>query len=261
MPAIRKPLRERCNVQLNVKTAIPPSDDIDSWEWSDLDYAAPNHFRTRKVIDVRVPYTKAASRKCAARAPVLYPIYTPTTEGLSSLHRLVPYIYVGFYDKHLPRSIIHHKYKPGHCDLQVDLARGLCVLGLTVPAPDVDEEKPNERQRKKTVLTEEQLLLARDFMALALPYYNEAHPRADIPPIAMTADSVRVLVTAPERPGAAVDIMSVVACYLTFASEESAETVVGYVRVEEDVPEVWKEAVPERREAVGLVAKVARLGV
>lgn len=271
MPAIRKPLRERRNVQLNVKTAIPPSPD-DYYYYYDDDFARPSRTKTRKACDARIPYTKVASRKCTT-VPRLYHIHTPTTEGLSSLHRLVPYIYVGFHDKHLPPSIVSddgalfthiikitpasetHKYKPGHCDLQVDLERGLCCLVLT--APGSVRENAKEEPRKKTVLTKEQLLLARDFMALALPYYAEAHPRADIP--TTSADNVRVLVTAPEQPAAAADIMSVVACYLTFASEEPAETVVGYIKIEEDVPEVWKGAVAGR-EAVGFVAKVARFG-
>ncbi|KAF8069979.1 hypothetical protein FPV67DRAFT_995435 [Lyophyllum atratum] len=275
MPAIRQSLRDRCKVQLHVKTAIPASDD--DYYYYDDEINKRGRSRMRKYTDVCVPYNKASIKKSNAAQARLYPIDTPTTEGLHQLHRLVPYIYVGFYDaEHLPPSIVSDDgalfthivkithasktQKPGHCDLQVDIERGLCCLKLVVPGPCPEskaKENTAEGQSRKMVLTEEQLLLARDFLALALPYYAEAHPRDDIP--WGSADIVRILIAAPAGEGAAADIMSIVACYLTFASEEPAETVVEYIKVEEDIPKVWTQGV-EGREAVRLIAKIARFG-
>ncbi|KAG5641011.1 hypothetical protein DXG03_006385 [Asterophora parasitica] len=286
MPAIRKPLRERCNVQLAVKTAIPTSVDDDYYTETPAssDPSTRGRPKARKPIDVRIPYRGTSKKRHGAtvhKAPRLHPIDTPTTAGMHSLHRLVPYIYVGCYDgAHLPRSLVSNDgalfthivkishpceekgKKAGHRDLQVDLTRGMYCLGLIVPAGCKDEETKGAttltQAPDKLRLTEEQLLLTRDFLALALPYYAQAHPRDDIP-FEPTSDSVRVLITAPAGREAAADIMAVVVCYLAWASEEPVGTVVDYIRAEEEVPGVWKGALGGK-EALVAVQNVARFG-
>ncbi|KAG5653439.1 hypothetical protein H0H81_000441 [Sphagnurus paluster] len=293
MPAIRKPLRERCNIKLYVKTAIPTS--VDDEEYS----ATDDNLRTRGR-GVRVPYKNPTAKKAPVLTyqPRLLPIDTPTTKGMYNMHRLVPYIYVGMHDgAHLPRSLVTNDgslfthivkishaahangHKPGHRDLQIDLARGLHCLGLVVPGDTSSDGKVYRKltgadkgslyaeddesgaRCKQVSLTEEQLLITRDFLALAVPYHAVAHP----PPedvddgefVYGMADSARVLVTAPRGPGAAADIMAVVACYLAFASEEPAETVSSYIRVEGEVPRVWREGL-KGRETLRVVQKMAR---
>ncbi|KAG5341032.1 hypothetical protein C0989_012027 [Termitomyces sp. Mn162] len=152
-------------------------------------------------------------------------------------------------------------WQAGECDLQVDFKRGLLLLNVIVPAPVglKDETDENKEDRTKTVLTEHQLLVARDFLALALPYYAEAHPRLRVPTYnLLSSDSVRVMITAPEGKGAAADIMSVAACYLAWASEQPAGTVVKYIKTEEEVPAIWRDAV-RGKEAVELIQRVANL--
>ncbi|KAG6844858.1 hypothetical protein H0H93_016331, partial [Arthromyces matolae] len=68
-------------------------------------------------------------------------------------------------------------WEAGDIDLQVDGKHGLMVLGLVVPSL----EDLYEEERTKTVLSEQQLQVARDFLALALPYYAEAHGLVNVP--------------------------------------------------------------------------------
>ncbi|KAG6902112.1 hypothetical protein C0995_004293 [Termitomyces sp. Mi166 len=282
MPAIRahKPLRERCNIQLRVKTTIP-HDVYDNYDLSS-NSPAPRRGRTttRKPIIMqnskRVLRQTSKFKSTGESVPQLHPIHTPTAEGLPNLHRLVPYTYVGFHKgRFLPYSMVSSKgslfthvvkithpsnfWQPGECDLQIDIKRGLLLLDLIVPASDIlrDEADVNEEERTKTILTEHQLLVARDFLALALPYYAEAHPRLAAYN-SRSSDCVRVLITAPEGKGGAADVMSIVACYLAWASEQPAGTVVEYIKAEEEVPTIWRDVV-RGNEAVGLIEQVARL--
>ncbi|KAG6918069.1 hypothetical protein DXG01_016727 [Tephrocybe rancida] len=294
MPAIRArpPLRERCNIQLNVKTSIPNNiyDDYllspesppppptrrdrgRTTTCKSLAHTTSNTYRSKRAA------SKAPSKE--AGVPRLLPLHTPTAEyDLPALHRLVPYIYVGFHrGVYLPRSLVFTDgavfthvvkityafgdFKPGEVDLQVDLARGMILFALMVPKPGDKGSREAKAKREdsgegegKTLLTETQLLLARDFLALALPYYAEAHPN---PNVRASPDSVRVLITAPERQGAEADIMAVVACYLAWASEEEVRTVVEYIRTEDDVPGVWKGAV-RGEDALKLVGRAAMSG-
>ncbi|KAG6880871.1 hypothetical protein C0993_003925 [Termitomyces sp. T159_Od127] len=151
-------------------------------------------------------------------------------------------------------------WQAGKCDLQVDSKRGLLLLDLIIPASIVSEDEDEKEQddRTKTILTEHQLLVARDFLALALPYYAEAHPRLHASVCKSYSDSVRVLITAPEGEGRATDVMSVAACYLAWASEQPAGTVVDCIKTEEEVPMIWRDAM-RGDEAVGRIGRVARL--
>lgn len=51
---------------------------------------------------------------------------------------------------------------------------------------------------------------------------------------------VSVLVTAPQDERGSVDIMSLLAGYLSFASEESVETVLRYIEEDNTVGDIWK---------------------
>lgn len=276
MPAVRQPLRERCNIQFNVETTIPAEISYDTFVY---DEGTPLHECTRywkPIPDVSVPYTRLNKKKLTSSTPSvnvgphLHPLDVTTMGGLQSLHQLVPYIFVGFHTgKYLPQSLIttdgtafthivkitHETEKrgAGATELQVDVKRGLHSLVLVVPAPSA--MKNIIGKRRKSLLSKYQMLTARDFLSLALPYYSEAHPRDDLP--ATSADSVRILITAPAGVVAASDVMAIAICYLTYASEESAATVFGYIRAEEEVPCVWKESADEGEEAfIDMVAKM-----
>ncbi|KAF9463527.1 hypothetical protein BDZ94DRAFT_1258462 [Collybia nuda] len=276
MPAIRKPLRDRCNVQLKVVTATPTGKPLESPSYN----GAPTRIRRprKSVPDVRVPYPNPV-RIHAPAEPRLYPVNPRTAQGLRSLHKLVPYLYIAFHDgNRLPQSLVAddgtaftHIIKITHeteqrvagtVEVKSDPKRGLHSLVLVVP-----EVAPHRRGRRRvknccerntSVLTETQILAARDFISLALPYYLEAHPRDDIP--LASADVARLLITAPVGDGAASDVLSVAVCYLAFASEESAETVLDYVNNEEDVSTTWKDVIAEGEGGVDLLNKVAASG-
>jgi hypothetical protein len=138
---------------------------------------------------------------------------------------------------------IHHPTplrNPGLAWSEYHLATGTSVLNLVVPTPHSEE---------KTLLTEYQLLLSRDFLSLALPYYSRSQPPLwanDLP----SADMVHVLITAPPEPtgrsgsSSMVDVMSIVVCYLTFAGGAKTRTVVECVDGEVDtfesgLADVW----------------------
>ncbi|KAG6855607.1 hypothetical protein H0H87_000281 [Tephrocybe sp. NHM501043] len=293
MPAIRarKPLRERCNIKLNIKTAIPNEvydDYMLTPDTPDVPSTPARRGRPSKrkplANTTNIPNKAALKPKYLKDAgkPRLLPMYTPAAEiDLPGLHCLVPYVYVAFHKgRYLPRSMlaedgalfthvvkitdalpIEGDFQPGDIDLQEDPKRGMFLLKLIIPAPDpLDGTRIGKRrQYKKPVITERQLFFARDFLSLALPYYAETHPNLNLAACERLPDRVRLLITAPEREGTEVDIMAIAACYLAWASEEPAKTVVRYIEAEEEVPPVWKCAV-RGKDAVELVERVGVVG-
>lgn len=274
MPVVRQLLRERCNIQLKIRTTTTPrrhrhiSPALPS---SDDEYA----YVPREL--------KPTRHKRVLTDPTLRPLNRATAGGLLSLYELIPFIFLSFHHGHLlPPSLITdnsatftHVIKITHAtpnfpvgaiDLQLDSKRGLSMLLLAVPAPPVLTEyaalrarisKPAD-QRNRTVLTDKQLVTARDFLSLALPYYSQAYARThDIP--APSADRVRVLITAPVGDGAAADIMSVVVCYLTFCSEERAGAVLGYITSEHKVPILWREGMSRNVDFIDWLAITTEL--
>ncbi|KAG6810311.1 hypothetical protein H0H92_012465 [Tricholoma furcatifolium] len=295
MPAIRtlQSLRERCNVQLNVKTEIPHNVYDDYILTATLTSPAGGLGRRRRERARRRPSkrsvlapksTTTTRPKDDSTIPYLHPMDTPVSRikvGLPELHPLVPGMYLSFTkDKFLPAKmvsshgslfthvvkIIHHRSGVDHVgdvDIKVDERRGLCLLGLVVPAPDDecygDEDEDEEYERTETVLTENQLLAARDFLALALPYFAEAHPPAEeaLASARTPPDDARVLIAAPYAWGAAADIMSIALCYLSWASEEPVNKVLKCIRKEEEyVPPLWRDAV-WGKEALTFIQQVA----
>jgi len=114
--------------------------------------------------------------------------------------------------------------KPGFAWLDHHLKTSTSVLNLIVPAP----KSPKEQ----TSLSEHQLLLSRDFLSLALPYYCRSEPPTWADEL-LSADMAHVLITAPPGPflgsiesSGTADVMSIVTCYLTFASGQEATSVV-----------------------------------
>lgn len=187
---------------------------------------------------------------------------------------------------------------PGCISSDFDPMTGAQTLTLTIPSPhshshhhsrssstssaygDMLNASPSRRrvkggrrhartgisQRMFTLLTEDQLLAARDFLSLALPYYLEARPttKKTVP-----SENVAVLVTAPaggynnndgsDNGGGAADIISAIACYLSFASETPVETVLSYVDEEECLGDEWKDAISRDEDGVGFVQQVAAM--
>lgn len=280
MPTTRQPLRERCNVHLNVKTSIP--DEVsDNTPTSD---EMPSRGRNKNRKDMHGPCTRAPRMPSSfdIQGPHLHPLRFTTIRDLYSLHQLVPSMFISLHHRNsLPHSLITDngttfthivkitnetpKRKAGTLELIADPKRGLQTLILVVPVPTQVASLYRTKirntlgtdQRQSTVLTEHQLLATRDFLSLALPYHSIAHPRDDFP--IASADIVRVLITAPGAHGVAADVMTIALCYLTFASEEGAETVLGYIRAEADVPFLWRESLGEGEHVLGPINRVAAM--
>jgi len=271
MPAVRQPLRKRCNVQLSVVTCLSDNtcDDISKGE-------NPIRGRPRK----RQRKTAPKRRKLKSKGETIPSLPLPRSKGidLQSYCQLIPFLSIalsdGLFDPStLPPTtssasdvpfthFIRVQYptpllNPGFAWSEYHLKTGISVLNLIVPTPQEDQ--------RQTYLSEHQLLLSRDFLSLALPYYCRSEPPtwADELP---SADMVHVLITAPPGPlgsthsTGVVDVMSIVACYLTFAGGEQTTTVVECVDSEMDgaslgLADVWKGSI--KGDEVEVIQRVA----
>ncbi|KAF8336088.1 hypothetical protein F5887DRAFT_891670 [Amanita rubescens] len=260
MPVLRRPLRERRNVQLNVATS--PSKENDNRSTS---------------IQTKHSYIKAKAPVRGGRRLRLsngQGKFTPDTrsspaQDLQSMHEFLPFLFIAFSNgQYTPASLkasygidFTHIVKiaypsllsddcPGSISTSVNKKTGVQTLTLTIAAPQ-RHARTGVSQRMFTLLTEEQLLAARDFLSLALPYYLEARPST----MKVSGENVAVLITAPGGGGAA-DIISAITCYLSFASETPVETVLAYIDEEECLGDEWKDAISCDEDGVGFVQKV-----
>jgi hypothetical protein len=169
--------------------------------------------------------------------------------GMTELEKLLPWLYVSLSqpdDVTLVDGIVQKPFHSlascfshiicissgkhaGHSEESIDDSTGLRTLQLVVPNPS---SEPTKNMAGKTSLSKDQLFLARDFLSLALP-----HPTRCFTGHRVRRDaSVRVLVTSTcDRPA---DVISIVACYMAYASGKSVETVLRYIR-EGDFLETW----------------------
>ena len=285
MPAIRQPLRQRCNVKLNVITDIPPEDVRlleDIGRVYEDDVYSRNKYRRRTARDVSVPFItkKMAAERERPTTPQLHPVSLSAAQRLQSLHELLPYLFVSFHNgDHLPPEVVTEdgaafthiikithessKREAGAVDIGRDTKRGLHTLVLVVPTSAPRHHACRGRRvrtagtRNTTLLTEYQLLAARDFLSLSLPYYSEVHPTEVLEGPIGPADRVRVLITAPAGEGAAADVMSVATCYITFVSGASAQTVVECIDSEEGVPGCWRDVIGKGEGGMRLIDHAA----
>ncbi|KAM6502992.1 hypothetical protein JOM56_002969, partial [Amanita muscaria] len=208
---------------------------------------------------------------------------------LRSMHEFLPFLFIAFSDgqyhtdslkvsygidfTHIVKLVYPSMSKnddPGSISTIVNNTTGVQTLTLTIPPPHSHSRSRHARtgvsQRMFTLLTEEQLLAARDFLSLALPYYLEARPTTK----RIASENVAVLVTAPggSQPtfgmdiveyGGAADIISAIACYLSFASETPVEMVLSYIDEEDCVGDEWKDAISRDEDGVGFIQMVAAM--
>jgi len=141
---------------------------------------------------------------------------------------------------------------------QYDDRTGVAVLNLVIPQKAVDHylinrdeeigggegERHRTLERDVTLLSNNQLLMARDFLCLALPFFNQDDWKAT-----KSADAVHALMTAPLRSSlmkdmdlesssatphrtirqeaaAACDLLSIVLCYLGQCSGQKTKQVI-----------------------------------
>ena len=283
MPVIRQPLRKRCNVQLRVITCLSEKT---------CDDAVPSRGRSRinqrKMAAKRRQFnTQSTYLNGGVAATIPSPLLLPPLRGhhdyLQSYCQVIPFLSIALSDGSFDPStllppisspsivpfthFIRVQYStpllnPGLAWSEYHLNTSTSVLNLIVPTPQQQWQREDQGQ---TFLTEYQLLLSRDFLSLALPY----HRRTEQPSWAHqfpSTDLAHVLVTVPPGPfgcirsSNVVDVMSIVACYLTFTGGETARTVVGCVDTEIDgfgkgLADVWKGSV--KGEGVEVIQRVA----
>ncbi|KAG2158653.1 uncharacterized protein EDB93DRAFT_1198690 [Suillus bovinus] len=104
------------------------------------------------------------------------------------------------------------------------------------------------RNRGRTVLSASQLLAARDYLSLVMPYSSSFVPKH--PP----RFNVQLLVVAPAD--YTIDVMSIVVCYLAFSSGHHAETVMQFIE-EEKYDEVWEGGFSQ--EGMDFVERIVRV--
>ena len=282
MPAVRHPLRARCNVSLSVVTCPSASSKP-----TKVDTQRGRHTTIKRLKHKAfAPSSHSSSERSA------YPSRERATHTLKSFHTLVDSLSFAFSSGSftpstliLPASLttrITHFVKIIHAtdDLRAgrvwstyDESNETHTLTLIIPAP-AQHRKYAHRIRDFTLLSDEQLISSRDFLSLALPYYLEARgqePPSPISPFTSFSygflreqqsrrnDPVHALITAPE--GSAVDVMSVVACYLSFISEKETSTVLSHI--DEDVEYVapeWRGVVGEG-EGVDIIERAVLMGM
>jgi len=281
MPAIRQPLRKRCNVQLSVITCVSYNtcDDIVLISKDETPIRGRPQKRQRKVtakgrkLKSRHSSTPACPKREAdiiVPSSLPLPLPLPRSKGthhLQSYCELIPFLSIALSDGLFDPStllppitsasaipfthIIRIQYStpllnPGLAWSEFHLRTCISVLNLIVPTL-----QPGQVEQEQSFLSEHQLLLSRDFLSLALPYYCRSEPPACADEFPST-DVVHVLITAPPGPflgcmgsSSVVDIMSIVACYLTFVGGEKTATVVECVDSEVNalgsgLADVWK---------------------
>ncbi|KAF5317350.1 hypothetical protein D9611_003574 [Ephemerocybe angulata] len=257
MPAHRLPLRQRCKVQLTIRTTTPFQFEftncpvIDRSGYLHLKAIRAGAKRGATTAGLANPRSPAVSKRQRQelRLDALSQLYSgicvaycnfTATSGLDDREaeflngrwthvvRIVP----ARYQDEVGMMAVHVNEKHG-------------VQTLTLPVPPCPSPKPSSwagagvraRRRPRTVLTDGQLTAARDFLSLALPNRTRVQ-----------GDEVQVLITAPRGERGPVDVMAVAACYLSFGFNVSVRNVLDWVRegqYSQRVHPDWKGAISE----------------
>ncbi|EAU91828.1 hypothetical protein CC1G_04595 [Coprinopsis cinerea okayama7 len=253
MPAttvIRAALRQRCKVNLRIYTALSPYiDDLPI-------YIEDNHLRSlqcakpkgavappknvQSTFAVRAQINTELSQQTIPRIPKSSPFHQ--FPDFESFYELVPYLSLAFSDGDFtPEIAARFNLSPNTNEfthfLKIVDAKSPSEAGRTILETDeytgtqtltlpIYHHPPPNRRRDYTLLSDRQLLAARDFLSLALPYFSEGRPNLKK---RGSSDMAHVLMTAPKGIGGAVDVMSIAACYLSYASMVDIDTVVEHM--------------------------------
>ncbi|KIK97635.1 hypothetical protein PAXRUDRAFT_135930 [Paxillus rubicundulus Ve08.2h10] len=241
-PKPRLSLRERCRVSFTVQTApFNESPETQARIYQTLEPRKNN--LPRRSVRVRVP------------TPPPYPIAledvfdTPDagpsdylTEK-SHLEEIIHGLFVAFADDDFEAAALRtYEHREFSHIVQVTLGpegevvagRGEETLRYGIGTQKLRLSCPTERSGDgPTVLSSDQLLAARDFLSLAMPYSNYK-----LPFMPKSHCDVKLLVVAPRD--RTVDAISIVVCYLAFASGKPAATVLQYINEVEEFDVVWK---------------------
>ena len=262
---LQRPLRERCGftaqLSLTIKTSFGQQACGGSWP-SPKGHIQPHrsHLPRRRKAQVKriVLYDNLdddepeqavpAVPTPGALAPAPAPVDAPC------LQEVVPGLFIAFKTE----SATHHDAIYSHL---IDVCHPLSGydagaiekayeghthrLRLVLPEPSQPDSG-----RAGLALTEAQLRAARDFLAETLPY-STSKPLARPAP---EKQAVHVLISTPQR--RPTDAMSIVGCYLAFASKKSVDTALRCIDDEPEFLSIWKGEVSE--DEVARVERVAK---
>lgn len=236
-----RPLRERCSVRLTVRTTFEYFTDGPMTGHTPTTQVAPSS--AHREWDNFIHYD----------APLEY------FSRRYHLQDITECLYVASADAHEVDTLCAEAGVPFSHVLQIEpvedvaapdsrseemIEGALKVQKLTLKCP----RQPEGRIRGCTALSASQLLAARDYLSLIMPYSSRFVPKH--PP----RFNVQLLVVAPA--GHTVDVMSIVLCYLAFSSGHHAETVMQHIG-EEEYDEVWEGGISQ--EGLDFVEHIARV--
>ncbi|KAI0732545.1 hypothetical protein C8Q72DRAFT_817451 [Fomitopsis betulina] len=261
VPALRRPLRERCgfNAQLSltIKTSFGQQQPCAD-PWSPKGHTQPhrNHLpRRRKANIKRIVLDDDEPEHAAPAAPgtpgALVP--APGPADASCLQEVIPGLFIAF--KTTSDAVKETAYThiidvchppPGYDAGATEKAFEGRIHRLRLVLP---EPSPPKSGRAGLALTETQLRAARDFLAETLPYSTLQ------PPAVLKKQAVRVLISTPQR--RPTDAMSIVGCYLAFVSKKSVDTALRCIDDEPEFLSIWKGEVSE--DELARAERVARM--
>ncbi|KAH9851151.1 hypothetical protein C2E23DRAFT_926416 [Lenzites betulinus] len=248
-PAIRRPLRERCGMNLTLHIDNPALAFKNSklpGPWSPKGHLQPhrnNLPRRRNPKPSFVTYhdkqlAAAPPKPAPAPVPISAPAYefSPPRSSEPHLQAIIPALWVAFaqpgraYEAGFTHivEITHGPAPQGHSDTQRTHSSkgGPHRLRLTLPASAL-----RHTGRAALALTDAQLRAARDFLVECLPGSVAALPE-------LAQGAVRALVVTPR--GLPTDAMALVGCYLACVADQGVEAILRCVDEEESVLSVWK---------------------
>ncbi|KAJ7758661.1 hypothetical protein B0H16DRAFT_1535237 [Mycena metata] len=237
MVSPRQPLRDRCNVLLRVSTDCQPTS---------TKAKLPPNLISSAGNTPPVTSQKRLSRMLPAPPPPL-PVLTPSALEApcddDGPRQFIPHLYLSSSTspEALPTGAWTHVLRIVPAS-KAHRAGTSTITDATVGSPQILELYVGSNENKRALpLQKRHLLVARDFLALALPYYASANPVEDLlpspragsdyasphsllwsPPPAprFPTDPVRVLLVGPPRALLAISLT-----YIAYASECSVEHV------------------------------------
>ncbi|OAX35529.1 hypothetical protein K503DRAFT_802752 [Rhizopogon vinicolor AM-OR11-026] len=236
----RRPLRERCSIRLTVQTSLKQSSRRPVAHCTNISQVTPprTHPERTNFIHNDAPFDYLSHRY--------------------HLQELLQGLYVALADAdQVDRLCLEAGVLFSHV-LRIEPVENIATLGSrneetmndVCRAQKLTLKCPRQgRSNGCTTLSASQLLAGRDYLSLIMPYTSDSFPKIRTPSF-----NVKLLIVAPA--GCAVDVISVVICYLAFSSGHHAETVMEYIE-EEEYDEVWKEGFS--REGLDFVDRIARI--